>query len=62
VSQGGQEGDRREKRAEVIRLVVSCRERAPRSPRLERALKRLIWRYSRAIPPEPQEGMENAQD
>jgi hypothetical protein len=32
--------------AETIRLVVTRRERAPRSPRMERALKRLIWRYS----------------
>ena len=40
----------REKRmAETIRLVVSRRERAARSPRMERALKRLIWRYHQAI-------------
>jgi hypothetical protein len=32
--------------AEAVRLVVTRRERAPRSPRMERALKRLIWRYS----------------
>jgi hypothetical protein len=32
--------------AETVRLVVTHRERAPRSPRLERALKRLIWRYT----------------
>ena len=40
----------REKRmAETIRLVVSRRERAARSPRMERALKRLIRRYHQAL-------------
>jgi hypothetical protein len=34
---------------EAVRLVVSSRERAPRSPRMERALKRLIWRYSQVL-------------
>jgi DnaJ family protein C protein 28 len=34
--------------AETVRQVVTRRERAPRSPRMERALKRLIWRYTRA--------------
>jgi hypothetical protein len=33
------------RRAEAVRLIVTRRERAPRSPRMERALKRLIWRY-----------------
>ena len=32
--------------AEAVRLVVTRRERAPRSPKMERALKRLIWRYT----------------
>jgi hypothetical protein len=32
--------------AETVRKIVTRRERAPRSPRLERALKRLIWRYT----------------
>lgn len=36
----------RERMAEAVRLVISRRERAPRSPRMERALKRLIWRYT----------------
>jgi hypothetical protein len=31
--------------AEAVRRVITRRERAPRSPRMERALKRLIWRY-----------------
>jgi hypothetical protein len=34
--------------AQTVRLVITRRERAPRSPRMERALKRLIWRYTRA--------------
>jgi len=33
--------------AEAVRLVVTSRERAPRPPRMEHALKRLIWRYNR---------------
>jgi hypothetical protein len=37
----------RERREETIRLVVTRREQAPRSPKMERALKRLIWRYVR---------------
>ncbi len=42
----GQAG-RAERMAEAVRLVVTSRERAPRPPRLERALKRLVWRYHR---------------
>lgn len=38
--------DRKRRMAEAVRLVVTHRERAPRSPGMERALKRLIWRYS----------------
>lgn len=38
--------DSRDRMAETIRKVLTHRERAPRSPRMERALKRLIWRYS----------------
>ena len=34
-----------DRRAEAVRLIVTRRERAPRSPKMERALKRLIWRY-----------------
>lgn len=37
----------KERMAETVRLIVTRRERAPRSPRMERALKRLIWRYTR---------------
>jgi hypothetical protein len=35
-----------ERRADVVRRIVMGRERAPRSPRMERAFKRLIWRYT----------------
>ncbi|NLF12874.1 MAG: hypothetical protein GX597_13880 [Anaerolineaceae bacterium] len=42
----GQAG-RARRMAEAVRLVVTSRERAPRSPRMEHALKRLIWRYNR---------------
>jgi hypothetical protein len=35
--------------AETVRLVVSRREQAPRSPRMEKALKELIWRYHREL-------------
>jgi len=35
--------------ASMVRLVVSARERAPRSPAMERALKRLIWRYTEPV-------------
>jgi hypothetical protein len=31
---------------QTVRLIVTRRERAPRSPRMERAFKRLIWRYT----------------
>ena len=36
--------------AETVRLVLTRRERAPRSPRMERALKRLIFRYAEGLP------------
>lgn len=41
--------DRQNRMAETIRQVVTRREQAPRSPRMERALKRLIWRYSQEM-------------
>ena len=41
--------ERRERMAETVRLVLTRRERAPRSPRMERALKRLIWRYTHSL-------------
>ena len=44
-------GDRQERMAETVRLIVTRREQAPRSPALERAFKRLIWRYNRRLHP-----------
>ncbi|NIV39828.1 MAG: hypothetical protein GWN58_63590 [Anaerolineae bacterium] len=41
--------ERRRRMAETVRLVLTRRERAPRSPRMERALKRLIWRYTQSL-------------
>jgi hypothetical protein len=41
--------DRQKRMAEAIRRVVTRREQAPRSPRMERVLKRLIWRYSQEL-------------
>lgn len=40
--------ERQHRMADTVRLVVTRRERAARSPAMERALKRLIWRYARA--------------
>lgn len=48
--------------AEAVRLVVSRRERAPRSPRMERALKRLIWRYSQRERARPAEDRKESVD
>lgn len=42
-----EESDERKARmTETVRLVITRRESAPRSPRMERAFKRLIWRYT----------------
>ncbi len=40
-------GEEEERKVEAVRQIVTRRERAPRSPGMERALKRLIWRYTR---------------
>lgn len=48
--------------AETVRLVIARRERAPRSPRMERAFKRLIWRYSRAMQRAAQQGRGDVQE
>jgi hypothetical protein len=37
---------RRRRMAEAVRMIVTRRERAPRSPQMERSLKRLLWRYT----------------
>ena len=47
MSDRGPGEDKQARRAATVRLVVTRRERAPRSPRMERAFKRLIWRYTR---------------
>jgi hypothetical protein len=47
VSEQDTDASRRTRMAETVRLVITRRERAPRSPRMERALKRLILRYTR---------------
>jgi hypothetical protein len=49
VSDERSEAHRRARMADIVRLIASRRERAPRSPRMERALKRLIWRYHREL-------------
>ncbi len=46
--------------AEAVRMVVTRRERAPRSPKMERALKRLIWRYT--LPEQNSQGSEDVQE
>ncbi len=35
----------RKRRAEIVRLVVTTRERFPHSPKLTAALRRVLWRY-----------------
>lgn len=46
--------------SEAVRQVVTRRERAPRSPKMERALKRLIWRYT--LPSQDSQGSEDVQE
>jgi hypothetical protein len=46
---------KRERMVDAVRRVITHRERAPRSPRMERAFKRLIWRYTMTEP----SGQEN---
>ena len=41
---------KRQRMAETVRLVLTRRERAPRSPKMERALKRLLFRYTQRLP------------
>lgn len=36
----------RQRRADVIRLIVTTRERFPHTPRITEAMRRLIWRYA----------------
>jgi hypothetical protein len=40
----------RKRRAEIVRLIVTTRERFPHTPQLASALKRVMWRYISAPP------------
>lgn len=51
---------KKRRRADAVRLVIASRERAPRSPRMGRALKRLIWRYT--TPAQDRQGSEDVQE
>ena len=42
----------RKRRAEIVRLIVTTRERFPHTPRLAATLRRVMWRYI-ALPPAP---------
>ena len=35
----------RKRRADIVRLIVTTRERFPHTPRLTNALRRVMWRY-----------------
>ncbi len=39
-------------RRDIVRLIVTTRERFPHTPRLTSALRRIMWRYV-AQPPAP---------
>jgi hypothetical protein len=41
----------RQRRAEMIRLIVTTRERFPHTPRITEAMRRLIWRYALPVKP-----------
>ena len=45
-----EQAGKKERMADTVRRVITRRERAPRSPRMERAFKRLIWRYTLTEP------------
>jgi len=46
LSENEKDVDAQQRMAATVRLIVTRRERAPRSPQMERVLKRLIWRYT----------------
>jgi hypothetical protein len=47
IEESKEEAERRAAaQQEAVRRIITRRERAPRSPQMERALKRLIWRYT----------------
>ncbi len=37
---------KRKRQAEVVRLIVTTRERFPHTPAIMRAMRRVIWRYA----------------
>ncbi len=41
----------RRRRADVIRLIVTTRERFPHTPAITEAMRRVIWRYALPIKP-----------
>jgi len=41
----------RKRRAEIVRLIVTTRERFPHTPALTSALRRVMWRYVTAPQP-----------
>jgi hypothetical protein len=43
----------RQRRADMIRLIVTTRERFPHTPRITEALRRLIWRYALPVKAKP---------
>ena len=50
----------RQRRADIIRLIVTTRERFPHTPRITEAMRRLIWRY--ALPVKPKRKRKAASD
>ena len=40
----------RKRRAEIVRLIVTTRERFPHTPQLTAALKRVMWQYVTPLP------------
>jgi hypothetical protein len=41
----------RQRRADLIRLIVTTRERFPHTPSLTAAMRRLIWQYALPVKP-----------
>jgi hypothetical protein len=40
----------RRRRAEIVRLIITTREKFPHSPRWMNALRRVMWRYAAPAP------------
>ncbi len=41
----------RQRRTDVIRLIVTTRERFPHTPAITEAMRRVIWRYALPVKP-----------